>query len=203
MTSSPEQIFELFPGTLKIDPGRCFLNVKVHGKHDRLTCSVLPVAFESVTQSDNTVVRTPTLSIVAFRSKKWGTCTLFADSDYPMQSPRILALIKLALEIPRGYIECVEPAGWSKIEVVHPGHWSHPGKGFHMTLLRHDMYISSRLDVIWATEQDVYDEQHHALNLNSDTLGNWVARVFRSHELSLAKRYPEPSNGQDNDGALA
>jgi len=189
MTFRPEHTFELFPGTLKIDPGRCFLNIKVHGKHDRLTCSVLPVAFESVTQPDNTAVRTPTLSIVAFRSKKWGTCTLFADSDYPMPSSRIGALIKLALNTPRGYLECVEPAGWSKIEITYPGHWAHPGKGFHMTVRRNDMYVHSRIEAIWTEGQDAHDEQRFAISLNTDELGNWVEKLFREHEAALGERY--------------
>ena len=201
MISNQALKFELFPGTLKIDPGRCFLHIKVHGKHDRLTCSVLPIAFQSAAPSDNSTDRIPSLSIIAFRSKKWGACTLFGDSDYPLQSSRIIALTKLGLNTPRGYLECVEPSGWSKIEIAHPGHWSHPGKGFHMMLTRNDMYLSSRMDVIWTQDQDAYDEQHYALNWSADNLGNWVARLFRSHELSLAKRYQESTGDKDDDGA--
>lgn len=177
--------FELTPGAVDLAPEQCFLRVKVQSQYGDLTCSVLPVSSVSIEHSCEPSLQLPLLCLVAWRSATWNAFRLFDIRPHYADTSHIAALLRLSLDTPRGVVQCVEPAGWSRIDVLRPGHWAHPDKGFRMTIERNDMFVASRLDVIWSENNELFDEKHFALSLHTSSLATWLVQIFDSHDKSL------------------
>ncbi len=197
MAVNHELQFELVLGVVKVANDRCFMLMRIHSPYGDLKCQVLPLASVTIPSEASPSSQCPLLCLIVFRSKRWNAFLPFNSQQYYPETTHFKMLIKAALSAAQGSVACVSPTTWSKIEICHPGHWAYPGRGFRMTVTRDDMYVFSRLDVICANEDKVFDEQCEALSLHTGTLSHWVVRMWDKHNASLSARYPADTSGQE------